>query len=317
MSVWQSAMIWLACNRTITNVVQKNAFMKGLSRRFVGGTNLQEVLAKAAELKPGGFTTSLYYLGEYVEAPERIEENVSEILKLIAASHDTDLDVLISVDPTQVGYTRTDELGQANMQRIAEATRGRGPTGSHRCLLMLDMEDFSYVARTVALRARLAQDGFPVGITIQAYLRRSEQDIQALIASGVTAVRLVKGAFAENRERAWTKRADITENYFRLASLLLAPESRAKGVYPIFATHDDTLIDRIMPEAQKNGWAKDDFEFEMLYGVRTPLQQHIAASGHRIRLYVPYGTAWWPYSIRRVGENPANVRFVFRALRQS
>jgi proline dehydrogenase len=315
MSLWQSTMIWFARNKTVTRFAQRNPLLRGLASRFVGGPDLPSVIAKAAELNTQGFTTSLYYLGEYVDSSEVIEENVLQIIDLIRRVDQTDLDVLISVDPTQIGYSLSDDLGQQNALRIIQVMQDR--TKQNRLLLMLDMEDFSYVQRTLALQGYLAQNVFPAAITIQAYLRRSEQDIRDLIQRGVPAVRLVKGAFAENRERAWTDKADIDKSFLNLAKRLLSPESQAQGVYPIFATHDDKLIDQIIPIAEENGWSTDAYEFELLYGVRAELQAQLVARGFHVRLYVPFGTAWWPYSVRRIGENPANARFVFRAIWRS
>jgi proline dehydrogenase len=312
MSLWQNAMIWLARSKSVTRFAQSNPLLRGLASRFVGGVDLSAALTKAAALKTKGYTTSLYYLGEYVNAAEVIEENIVHISALIRQAAQTDLDTLISVDPTQIGYALSDELGQKNALRIAQVIQEK--TGSGRHLLMLDMEDSSFVQRTLALRSHLAQQGCPAAITIQAYLRRSEQDVRDVIRDGVTAVRLVKGAFAENRERAFTRKADIVQNYLRLAMLLLSPEAKAKGVHPIFATHDKALIERVAAVAQENNRSTDEYEVEMLLGVRANLQEHLVAQGRRVRLYVPFGTAWWPYSVRRVGERPANVRFVLRAI---
>jgi proline dehydrogenase len=162
------------------------------------------------------------------------------------------------------------------------------------------------------LHTRLKQAGIPVAIAIQAYLYRTEEDIRQLVRQGA-AVRLVKGAFAEPKDRAWRKKKDIDRNYIRMAELLLSPEARATGVYPIFGTHDDRMIDAIRLLAARNSWNADGYEIEMLFGVRPSYQEQLVSEGHRVRLYLPFGTEWWPYSIRRVGENAANVRFVLEA----
>jgi proline dehydrogenase len=312
MSLWQDAAIRLARSKSMTKFAQSNPLMRGLASRFVGGADLSAALTKASALKTKGYATSLYYLGEYVNAAEVIEENIAQIVALIRQAAETDLDVLISVDPSQIGYALSDELGEKNALHIAQVFQEKAGNGRH--LLMLDMEDFSYVQRTLALRSALARQGCPAAITIQAYLRRSEQDVRDLVQDGVTAVRLVKGAFAESRERAFSRKADVIQNYFRLATLLLSPEAKAKGVYPIFATHDEALIERVAAVAQENNRSADEYEIEMLYGVRTTLQERFVAKGRRVRLYLPFGTEWWPYSVRRVGERPANVRFVLRAI---
>jgi proline dehydrogenase len=312
MSLWQRAMIRLARSRSVTGFMQNNAFTRGLASRFVGGVDAASAISKANELKEQGIAASLFYLGEYVESPEAIEESVTQIIHIVGQLGQAGLDLHVSVDPTQIGYSLSDELGEKNALRIGQALSEQ--KGNGRKLLMLDMEDFSFVQRTLDLRSHLSQAGCLTAITIQAYLRRSEQDTRYLIQSGVDAVRLVKGAFVESKARAWTTRQDIDDNYIHLAGLLLSPEAKAKGVYPIFATHDDRLIDAVASLARENGYSQAAYEFEMLYGVRTSLQEELVAGGYRVRLYLPYGTQWWPYTVRRIGENPANARFVLYAI---
>lgn len=181
-------------------------------------------------------------------------------------------------------------------------------------MLMLDMEDHSFVQRTLDLHSLLLRENIPAAVTVQAYLYRSEQDIRQLIEKGAT-VRLVKGAFVGTRDYAWTKKADVTRNYIHLARMLLSPAAEARGVYPAFGTHDDRVISIIKETVREQGRAVSPFEFEMLYGVRPNLQKQLVDEGYRVRLYLPFGTDWWPYAIRRVGENPKNLKFVLRNLR--
>jgi proline dehydrogenase len=182
---------------------------------------------------------------------------------------------------------------------------------------MLDMEDFSVVQKTLDLRARMAEAGYPTGITIQAYLHRSGKDIRDLVESGAAAIRLVKGAFAESRDHAWTSRMEINREFLLQAAVLLSAGAKARGVYPIFATHDEQMILAVIELAERNQRSKDEYEFEMLLGVGAPRQQKLTAEGYRLRFYLPFGTDWWPYTVRRIGENPANVRFVVNALRKT
>ncbi|HVO44291.1 MAG TPA: proline dehydrogenase family protein [Aggregatilineales bacterium] len=312
MSLWQSTMIGLARSKSVTRFMQGNAFTRSLASRFVGGDSAPAAIRRGVELSARKIGASLYYLGEYIESPDAIEENVSQITAIIRQLGQSKLDVHISIDPTQIGYAHSDTLGEANALRIGQVIAEQPAAG--RRLLMLDMEDFSVVQKTLDLRARLAQAGCPTAITIQAYLHRSGQDLCDLVEGGAAGVRLVKGAFAESKDRAWTDRSDISREYLNLASYLLSADSRSRGVTPIFATHDDALIKAIMGIAEQNLWSRDDYEFEMLYGVRTPLQEEIVAAGCRLRLYLPFGTQWWPYTVRRIGENPANARFVLYAL---
>ena len=311
MSAWQDMMIGFARNQSLTNFMQGNALTKRLASRFVGGESIAPTIAKAIHLKEKGFCVSAYYLGEYVDDGRLIEENVIQIITLAQELGCAGLDVHISVDPTQIGYTLSDDMGKQNALRVGQVISQQVSQG--RNVLMLDMEDFSYTQKTLDLHTQLSQAGIPTAITIQAYLHRSEADIRQLIQRGAS-VRLVKGAFAEKKERAWVSKTDINQNYIRLAKLLLSPEAQKQGVYPIFATHDEQMIEAIQPTLREYQWAANSFEFEMLYGVRTPLQQHLIEERYRVRLYLPFGTEWWPYTARRIGENPANTLFIWQAL---
>ncbi len=321
MSLWQSTMIAIARRRLVTRMMQGNPIARGLAYRFVAGDSVSSAVRRADELKGRGILASLYYLGEYVESPTSVEENVSQISEVVQSMGQTAMDVHVSIDPTQIGFSISDALGKENALKIgrliaAQSTRGR------KKLMMLDMEDYSVVDKTLDLRAQtarelracLAQIGCSTGITIQAYLHRSNGDLKRVIAEDAAVIRLVKGAFAESPNRAWTARSDVNEQYLARARYLLSVENRAAGVYPVFATHDDAIIREVMAVAGANGWPRDAYEFEMLYGVRTPLQQQVVDHGFRLRLYLPFGTEWWPYTVRRIGENPANARFVFNAL---
>jgi proline dehydrogenase len=317
MGLWQKAMIGLARNAALERFMQGSPFFSELADRFVGGPNADTATARARELAGRGIRASLFYLGEYVSDPRLIEETVAEQVRIAERLAQAGLDVHVSVDPTQIGYSLSEASGQANALRIARAIAEQpapGHTGGPvRRTLMLDMEDFSIVQRTIELHNRLREAGLPVAITIQAYLYRSEEDIERLVEQGAT-VRLVKGAFAESAGRAFTHRRDIDAAYLRLATRLLSPPAKERGVYPAFGTHDERLIATIRSLAQHQGWTPERYEFEMLYGVRRPLQQAIVNEGSRLRLYLPFGKAWWPYTVRRIGENPANLRFVLKAL---
>jgi proline dehydrogenase len=309
---WQETMIMLARNQRVRQFMQSNSTTTKLSRKFVGGGNVDEAIKTAIELKQRNLYASLFYLGEYVNDPQAVEENVNQKIAIARKLGEHGLDVHISVDPTQIGYSISTELGESNALRIGRVIADQPKHGLN--LLMLDMEDYSCCQKTLDLYNHLKQAGIPVAIVIQAYLYRSEADIRQLIQQGA-AVRLVKGAFAEPQERAWRSKSDINRNFVRLAELLLSAEARAKGVYPIFGTHDDRMIEAIQPFIATNSWQRHEFEIEMLFGVRPSYQEQLLAQeGYKVRLYVPFGTEWWPYSVRRVGENAANVRFVMEAI---
>lgn len=314
MSLWQRTMIQLARSQTVRDLMHKNSFTSTLATRFIGGSDAQSATAQTLYLKKRGFYASLYYLGEYVDSAQLIEENVLQKITIARTLGQAGLDVHVSVDPTQVGYAISDELGRQNILRIGRVIAEQPSQGKN--FLMLDMEDFSYVEKTLGLYSFLVHQGIPTAITIQAYLYRSEQDIRRLIEVGA-AVRLVKGAFAEKKERAWTVKEDIDHNFISLARLLLSPEAKDNEVYPIFGTHDPQMVEAIKPMLKDYDWDADSYEFEMLYGVRSSLQKQLLEQGHKVRLYLPFGTEWWPYTARRIGENPVNLRFVLKTLQDS
>lgn len=311
MSLWQRMMIGFARNQPVRHLMQRNPLAAGLAAQFVGGTDVNSAQVTVENLNNRGFKASLYYLGEYVDSPELIEENVKQIIAAVRMLGRTSLDVHMSVDPTQAGYSLGDAAGEQNILRIGRVIAEQ--PGQGKKLLMLDMEDYSYTQKTIDMYYRLVRENIPAATTIQAYLYRSKKDIKKLIENGA-AVRLVKGAFAEQEERAWTSKSEISRNYIRLAKLLLSPEARARGVYPVFGTHDVNMIKAIKQMTRESARDVDTFEFEMLYGVRSALQQQLVAEGYQVRLYLPYGTEWWPYTIRRVGESPAALRFILQAL---
>lgn len=307
-------MIALARSQKLRDLMQGSRFLAGLAGQFVGGADAEATVQKVKELRSKNIRASLYYLGEYVDDPSLVEQNVNQkkgIVERLAAGGQ---EVHLSIDTTQIGYELSDETGANNAQEIGRIFQKH--TNGKPEFLMLDMEDYSLVQKTLDLRSQLVANGISTAITIQAYLHRSEDDIRALVAEGA-AIRLVKGAFVEKKERARTHKQEIDDNYLRLAEIMTSKEAQTKGVYPVFGTHDTEMIDAIIHMLSTNGWGHEGYEFEMLHGVRTPLQQRLANEGHRVRVYLPFGTAWWPYTARRVGENPANVLFVARALLQA
>ncbi|MBT3360448.1 MAG: proline dehydrogenase [Rhodospirillales bacterium] len=311
MKVWQGCMIALARSGAVTRFMQDLAPTSGLASRFVAGAQVEDAIKTAILLKSQKLATSAFFLGEYVTDREKVEANVAGILGAVAAIDGAKVDLHISVDPSQVGYAINDELGATNAMRIAEAMGEKSVSG--RKTLMLDMEDENYVQRTIALHNTLADAGYPVAITIQAYLRRSKSDVRDLAERGAM-VRLVKGAFVGSSKTAFTTRREIDESYHRLGSLMMSKEAREAGAYPVFGTHDDKIIGPLREKARDEGWKPQSYEFEMLYGVRPRVQQSLAAEGESVRLYLPFGRDWWPYAVRRLGENPRNAWLVAKAL---
>ncbi len=312
--LWQRGMIALARSSSVKDFMQGRGGMKKLARRFVAGPDAASAFATAERLlDEKGIRTSFYYLGEYVDRLELVQENVDQKLAIAARLADADLDVHISVDPTQIGLqTDAEQVGpRARSIGRAIALASGGKPGLH--CLMLDMEDASVVDFTLALHDDLRRLELPAAVTLQAYLRRTEGDLTKLIASGAK-VRLVKGAFVGAKHVAFTTEAEIKANYHKLVALMLSEEARESGFYPIIATHDDRIQAEALALARENGWPQGAYEFEMLLGVRRDVAEALARQGERVRLYVPFGRDWWPYAIRRIGENPANGVLLARSL---
>jgi proline dehydrogenase len=311
--LWQSWMIALARSPRVTRWVQGNRAAASLARRFVGGGDVAAAVAVARELEQAGFATSLYYLGEYVQDPNLVAENGRQKIAAAEQLEAAHLPIHISVDSTQLGYAIDDEAGAQLALKIGARIRELGTAGGRAPVLMLNMEDADYVDRILALRGRLLAAGIPVAQTLQAYLKRSAADLAPMASAGGM-VRLVKGAFADPGPHAFQGREEIDGNYLALAKMMLSAEAKASGFRPVFGTHDDRLMPQIRELARANGWKPGEYGFEMLYGVRPELQRQLRDAGEQVRLYLPFGRAWWPYAVRRVGESPRNFMLLARTV---
>lgn len=310
---WQNLMIGLACHEGTKQMMQSWSATSQLATRYVAGPSPDDALATAKRLMVENVRVSMFYLGEYVNTADLVKENVDNKVAVTRALQHSNLDVHVSVDPTQVGFSIDRMLAHENLVRIAEEVKiAAGERQGVHCL-MLDMEDASVTEATLDLHNSLWSAGLPVAQTLQAYLKRTENDMRVKIEQGAK-VRLVRGAFAAGPDIAFTKLVDIKANYRRLARIMLSPEAKASGFYPIFATHDDRLHEDIIRYADENGWEPGSYEFEMLYGARPDVTENLARRGQRVRLYLPFGRDWWPYAIRRIGENPGNAVLLGRAL---
>jgi proline dehydrogenase len=311
--IWQSWMIALARSPRVTRWMQGNRATASIARRFVAGGDAAQAMSVARDLKQAGFKTSLYYLGEYVKDPAVVAENGRQKIAVAESLSAAHLQIHVSIDSTQIGYALDEQAGQALALKIGARIRDLAGSNSAPPVLMLNMEDAEYVDCILALRASLLAAGVPVAQTLQAYLKRSADDLAPIIAAGGQ-VRLVKGAFADPRPHAHQGGAAIDASYLALARKMLSAEAKASGFRPVFGTHDEALIAEIRRIARNGGWQPGQYEFEMLYGVRTELQRQLCAAGEQVRIYLPYGRAWWPYAVRRVGESPRNAALLARAV---
>lgn len=271
--------------------------------RFIAGPERAHALEAVRRLNQSGIAATLDYLGESVVRPEEAQATVDEYVRLLREIHAAGLDSNISVKLTSIGLSIRPDLALDGARRLVEEARRYGN------FVRIDMEDTPYTDATLAIYRTLRREGFDnVGVVIQAYLYRSERDLEELESLGAN-VRLCKGAYREPPDRAFPQKARVDANYRKLAARRL----RA-GLYTGFATHDERAIAFVKEEARRLGVPRDRFEFQLLYGIRPDLQQRLAQEGYRVRVYVPYGTQWYPYFVRRLAERPANVGFVLRNL---
>ena len=274
-------------------------------RRFVAGETLEEVLPAIEQLHDAGMGTTVDVLGESVTAEEDARAAASRYVAVLDALAAGPLDRNVSLKPSQMGLKIDPALARENIGAVVAKAVETG------AFVRIDMEDHPYTDATLDLWRDLrpvgwADGGADVGLVIQAALRRSDADVEAIIGAGGR-VRLCKGAYKEPASVAYQDKAEVDEAYERLMLCLM----RA-GRYPALATHDVRLIRRAIEVARAEGIARDSFEFQMLYGIRRDLQEQLVGAGWRVRVYIPFGGQWYPYFMRRLAERPANVSFLLR-----
>jgi proline dehydrogenase len=308
-NTWQRCAITIARSGGAKRVLQPVIGRTALARRFVAYKTAEAAVSAAQSLSAdSGITASLFYLGEYIDDPVRTEETVRQSCAVAELLGQVGLEVHVSVDPTAIGYLTSERLCNDNAERIAWAVAA---SAGGRRYLMLDMEDLAMLEPTLDLLHHLRSRELPAGITLQARLRRTRDDLVPLLKTP-TSVRLVKGAFPLGPEHDYQGRGAITGNFLSLAAMMLSAEAREAGFYPSFATHDDAIGREIVRIADANGWRRDEYEIEFLYGVRTAWQHELRQNGVAVRVYLPFGIDWWPYVMRRLGETPRNLLLLTR-----
>lgn len=275
-----------------------------VASRFVAGTDRSAAIATTQALNAKGILVTLDYLGESCTNEGEALQARAEILRLFDDIEKYKLKANVSIKPSQLGLKIDPELAYDNIGDLVKRAR------EHGNFLRIDMEDHPTTDATLRIYRRLRHEADldNVGVVIQSYLYRSEDDIEQLIEDGAT-VRLCKGAYAEPPEVAFPQKVDVDANYLNLSRLLLSAKARNEGGYPAFATHDPAMIDEIKRYVKAHHIPLDAFEFQMLHGIRRDLQEDLVREGYRVRVYVPYGTAWYPYFVRRLAERPANLWF--------
>ena len=276
-----------------------------MSRRFVAGTTIEEALAAARGVNQLGMGVSLDNLGENVTNAEEARGSAQVYHQLLQEIEKRKLQANVSVKLTHMGLDVDGGLARELVSRLVAQAVASNP----RNFVRVDMEGSPYTQRTLEFVHELHRqpgNGGVVGAVIQSYMRRSEKDVEELLAGGIR-IRLCKGAYKEPPEIAYQKKSEVDANYVKLTRMLLK-----SGIYHGIATHDPSMIEAAIAFARRENIAPESFEFQMLYGIRRDLQQKLVRDGWRMRVYIPFGTEWYPYLMRRLAERPANLLFLLK-----
>ena len=273
-----------------------------VARRFVAGETLADALAVGRRVNSEGISLTLDHLGENVTLIEEAAASRDVYTRALQEIRAARIEGNVSLKLTQFGIDLSETACRANVEEVVKRA------AELDSFVRVDMESSEYTDRTLALVRDLHAAYGAVGTVIQSYLYRSERDIEMLCERGVR-VRLCKGAYLEPHTVAFPDKADVDASYVKLMKVLLD-----RGVYPAIATHDAKIIEAAKAYAAERSIGRERFEFQMLYGIRRDLQRRLVAEGYRLRLYVPFGKAWYPYFMRRLAERPANLLFLMRSL---
>ena len=298
----RAILLHLSENKNLAPLIMRNGVSRRVAQRFVAGDNLDDAIIAARNVNRANQAASLDLLGENVsdEAGARAAgAGYAAIFDRIAQEK---LNANVSLKLTQLGLDLSESLAQELLENIA------AHAGEQGNFVRVDMEGSAYTQRTVDLVKRVRAKYEGVGTVMQSYLYRTEDDIRDLLSVGCR-MRLCKGAYKEPPEVAFPQKSEVDANYVKLMKILLASD-----VYHGIATHDPAMIDATKQFVRQQGIAHDKFEFQMLYGIRTDLQQQLVREGYRLRVYIPFGTDWFPYFMRRLAERPANMMFFAKSL---
>jgi proline dehydrogenase len=297
----------LSENPSLRTFAERSSLGRRVSSRFVAGTEIADAVGATEAINRAGMSVSIDNLGENVTNPDEARHSAQlyqQILDAIAANH---LNANISLKLTHMGLDVDERLARDIVSGLVAKAASMNPPGFVR----VDMEGSRYTQRTldfVHALHRMSGNANSVGTVIQSYLKRSESDVEKLLAERIR-IRLCKGAYKESAEIAFAAKSDVDANYVKLMKILMK-----SGIYHGLATHDENIIHQAEAFATSEKLSPDSFEFQMLYGIRRDLQQSLVRKGWRVRVYIPFGTEWYPYFMRRLGERPANVLFIARNL---
>ena len=296
----RNALLYLSSQPRVFNFVRHNRMAKGFASRFVAGETLDTAIEAVRQLNAKGITATLDLLGESVRNEGEARESARAYIEMLDRIREKKLDANVSVKLTAMGLDISEDLCVSNMQNILDRAR------DHSSFVRLDMESSDYTQKTLDLFYERLYPSYRanVGIVLQSYLYRTSADVEEANKASAR-VRLCKGAYKEPAAVAYPDKKDVDESYVRCMRTLLTD-----GHYPGIATHDEAIVRETKRFARDNDISTDQFEFQMLYGVRRDLQEKLVREGYRMRVYVPFGTQWYPYLMRRLAERPANVAFI-------
>ncbi|MGA2112772.1 MAG: proline dehydrogenase family protein [Anaerolineales bacterium] len=308
----RSVLLNLSTAKWSRRFVTESRVARRVASRFVAGETFPEAIRPIRDLNARRIAATVDHLGESVATNEDAVRATEEYLGLLEAISQADVWANVSLKLSQLGQQLSRELCALNLKKILDRARQQG------IFVRMDMEDSPWVDPTLELYEQMRTLGYDnVGVVIQAYLYRSQQDVEELL-SKLARIRLCKGAYKEPAEIAFPNKRDVDKNYLALARRLLdasrearLPADLGRCIPPLaaIATHDERIIRAVAQYAREHDIARDQFEFQMLYGIRRDLQESLAAEGYAVRVYVPYGTEWYPYFMRRLAERPANLWF--------
>jgi proline dehydrogenase len=305
--VLRALFISLSGSRSLRSIAERSAIGRRVSGRFVAGTQVEDALRAAQAVNQSGLSVSIDNLGENVTNIEEARESAELYHQLLDQIAMRRLDANVSLKLTHMGLDVDENLAYDLVTKLVQKAAVMQP----RNFVRVDMEGSPYTQRTldfVHALHRIPGNRGCVGAVIQAYMRRSESDVKKLLAEGIR-IRLCKGAYKESAEIAFPLKSEVDASYVRLMKVLMK-----SGVFHGLATHDENIINQAKEFATRENLSRDAFEFQMLYGIRRDLQRRLAREGWRMRVYIPFGTEWYPYLMRRLAERPANALFIARNL---
>jgi proline dehydrogenase len=302
----RNTLLWVSTNPYLAQRLPKYRFVRRATRRFMPGETLEDALREAERLKGAGLDTTFTLLGENVSTPDEADAVVAHYLDVLGAVKARGLGTEVSLKLTQLGLDFGMEESRRRLERVVRAC----DPGS---LVWVDMESSAYVDQTLEVFRAVREDHQNVGVCLQAYLKRTQKDLEELLALR-PAIRLVKGAYREPPDVAFPRKADVDQNYLRLSGTLLRARKEGRVGRPVIGTHDPRMVNEANRVAYELGLSKDAYEIAMLYGIRATEQERLVRTGHQVRVLISYGSAWFAWYVRRLAERPANVWFVVKQL---